>query len=180
MIHIPFGHANSLACENSITVMGMFLLPSSAHCWLSVNNEVNMVPEEKTSLIFTLNKLNKISSWVFLWWLLPRRSTCSPRLFFKSSCSQQALWTSYSNFLFFSVKAITPQMMLWGRYPQQNEGVSSPTETQKTAWPSALGMGEKVCSQEKAAGPTPLRSPGLSHQGPSLLSFSLASYHARN
>lgn len=63
MIHIPFGHANSLACGNSITVMGTFLLPSGAGRWLSVNNEVNMVPEdEKTALNFTLNKLNKISS----------------------------------------------------------------------------------------------------------------------
>lgn len=68
--------------------------------------------------------------------------------------------------------------MLWGRYPQQNEGVSSPTETQKIAWPRALGLGEKFYSQEKAADSTPLRSPGLSHQGPSLLSFSFASYHA--
>lgn len=65
--------------------------------------------------------------------------------------------------------------MLWGWYPQQNEGVSSPTETQKTARPRALGMGEKFCSQEKAAGPTPLRSPGLSHQGPLLVEF-----HAHN
>jgi len=41
-------------------------------------------------------------------------------------------------------------------------------------------MGEKFCSQEKAAGPTPLSSPGPSHQGRSLLSFSPASHHARD
>lgn len=39
-------------------------------------------------------------------------------------------------------------------------------------------MGEKFCRQEKAAGPTPLRSPGPSHQGRSLLSLPLALYHA--
>lgn len=42
------------------------------------------------------------------------------------------LWTSYRNLLFF-VQAITSQMMLQGWYPQQNEAISSSTQTQRTA-----------------------------------------------
>lgn len=66
--------------------------------------------------------------------------------------------------------------MLWGQHPQQTEGVSSTTETEETTWPRALGMGDIFCSQEKAASSTPPRCPGLSHQGSSSMSFSLALY----
>lgn len=69
-------------------------------------------------------------------------------------------------------------MMLQGWYPRQNKGSS--TQTQRTAKATALGMGKKFCSQKKADSPTPLRFPGLSHQGLSLLSVSLSPYHVHD
>lgn len=55
MTRIPFGHANSLASENCITLMGRFLTPSSTRCWeVLVNKDVKMDPEGVDLSYFSL------------------------------------------------------------------------------------------------------------------------------
>lgn len=88
--------------------------------------------------------------------LSPRRCTCSPHLFFQPAPNRLLSQDILEQFAFFlCYKAITSQMMQQGWYPQQNKGISSSTQTQRTPQTRALGMGEKFCSQKKQTVPPP-------------------------
>lgn len=68
-------------------------------------------------------------------------------------------------------------MKLQGWYPQQKKGISSSTQTQRTAQARAPGMGEKFCSQKKQTVLPPWGPQDCHTREPSLLSFSLLPYH---
>lgn len=65
--------------------------------------------------------------------------------------------------------------MQQGWYPQQNKGISSSTQTQRTPQTRALSMGEKFCSQKKQTVPPP-RGPQDCHtrDPPCRVSFTLS------
>lgn len=124
MIHIPFGHANSLACENSITIMGTFFLPS--RWYVLIMKWTGFQKRRRPLLIFPLNKLNKNLKIAIALMVISQEIHLLPSTFFQvwlflTGCS---LWMSYSDLLFFSVEAITSLMMLQGWYPQQKEPVT--------------------------------------------------------